>query len=614
MSGPVWTFAERSQLDVEQEVTEADQFNSETVNLSEALVREAAQNSQDAGIDDRTVRLRIGLADPDPAYLDGLLKDLLPHLDAAGFERPGTGAGTRALVIEDFGTKGLTGAVDDHASTDNFRSFFFRHGGSYKTGAQNGRWGLGKLVFPLSSNARCFFGLTRRTGDPHSAYLLGEAVLRTHHQGNRKFAPHGHFGCFDGSRILPVTDGGFLDRFSAEFSLERKGETGLSVVVPCPASEFDRDGLTRLVARNYIWPILSGSLVVDVMGRTIDRESITRDAAGLLPNGFVDFAQRIIGTGRDGLTTLREPGLKPGGVREPADELVDQDAVDDLRAAFAAGDLAGFAIPVPLGRKGGEVEARSGIRVFLARAPEGSEGGALYVRKDITVPDEARSFSGKGIFAAMIADRGEVAEFLADAENPAHTSWSGQADRLRKNWKYPGQTLSFIRNAPARLHQLLTTGVEVEVRNALLDFFWVDEPDQAKSGGSRGRGERGKPNATGEPPTPPPPRPRRIQIDRQQGGFAIRGDTALGEIALPRTLRVRLGYDIESGNAVREWDPADFDLSDRSRLAEAVSGASVEAQGNEILIEITDPDFSYSLTGFDSNRDLVVETALVSGS
>ena len=48
MTMPVWTFAERSENDVEQEVTEVDQFNSETVDLQETLIRESAQNSQDA--------------------------------------------------------------------------------------------------------------------------------------------------------------------------------------------------------------------------------------------------------------------------------------------------------------------------------------------------------------------------------------------------------------------------------------------------------------------------------------------------------------------------------------------------------------------------------------
>lgn len=609
MSAPLWSFAERSQNDVEQEVTETDQFNSETVDLSETLVRESAQNSQDARAGDAPVRIRFDLASPSPDFIHELAQGLIPRLEASGFGAP---LGGGAMVIEDFGTTGLTGPVDDHTSTDNFRSFFFRHGGSFKAGSQNGRWGLGKLVFPMSSSSRCFFGLTRRVGED-CAHLLGEAVLRTHHLGGRKYAPHGHFGRMDGGHVLPVSDPAFIDRFSREFGLHRTTQPGLSVVIPWPAVIPDREELTRLVARNYLWPILSGSLVVDVMGREISRATIATHASGLLPSGFLDFVEGILNTEPDDLPQLREPVQGGGGVWEAADALVQPDGVDAIRKHFAEGHLTGFRIPVPLGRKQEHVRARSAIRVFLKKAPDGVKGEALYVRRDITVPDEARKFRSTEVYAAMVADRGEVAEFLADAENPAHTSWNSQAQRLKAGWKYPHQTLSFIRNAPVRLHQLLTTGLEAEVRNALLDFFWIDEPhDQGKGGGKDRRKGQVK-RAPAPDPLPPDPKPRRIRIDHEMGGFTVRGEGALARLPLPQTLRLRLGYDVEGGNAVRDWQPYDFNLIDRGQFRETVSGASVEAENNEIRLEITDPAFGYTLTGFDPNRDLVVEAAFISG-
>jgi hypothetical protein len=58
-----------------------------------------------------------------------------------------------------------------------------------QAGRKNGRWGLGKLVFPIMSASRCFFGLTVRQGDP-TPLLLGQAVLRTHRlKGNKACAP-----------------------------------------------------------------------------------------------------------------------------------------------------------------------------------------------------------------------------------------------------------------------------------------------------------------------------------------------------------------------------------------------------------------------------------------
>ena len=68
---------------------------------------------------------------------------------------------TRLLVIEDFGTTGLTGAVDIK-DDGQFCGFWRRFGRSNKKQAQGGRWGLGKLVFPSASQVRTVVGLTRR--------------------------------------------------------------------------------------------------------------------------------------------------------------------------------------------------------------------------------------------------------------------------------------------------------------------------------------------------------------------------------------------------------------------------------------------------------------------
>jgi hypothetical protein len=534
---------------------------------------------------------------------------------AAGFEWP-EDLEPRAIVVEDFGTRGLTGAVNDHLSEDNYRSFFFRHGGSYKSGAQNGRWGLGKLVFPMSSRARCFFGLTRREGDTGSL-LLGETVLRTHRHNGRKYAPHGHFGRLESGKVLPVIDEDFVEEFSRQFGLSRKAEPGLSVVVPWPIQVPDSDHLIAMVAKNYLWPILSGSLSVDVMGSVLDQASI-RQVAHLLPAGLLDFAESILSADHSSLISLQAPGQRPGGVWVPADELVGEEDKQPLRQMFAAGGLAGFRIPVPLGRKGQDVQAESSIRVFVKKAPEGIRGDALYVRKDITVPDEARRFGKTDVFAAMIADKGDISEFLADAENPAHTSWSGQAQRLTANWKYPNQTVSFVRNAPVRLYQMLTTGLETEVRNALLDFFWIADPKRPPEPGRKpGQNSKGDEKEKAGGPIDPPPEPalKKFRIDQEEGGFSIRGEGALATESLPRQLRVRMGYDLEGGNGVKEWDRFDFDLgADRSAFSTAADGAEAEKMdGNEVLLRIDDPEFRFMLTGFDINRDLVVEANLMAG-
>ena len=137
--------------EVEQEPTQRDQFNSDEVGLAETLIRESLQNSLDARSPTAgSVRVRITISEPDEkygSYWDTLLKHLAPHLDAAGVDTAGVNWKLpRMMVIEDFGTTGLTGqwkAKDN----GNFSDFWRRMGRSHKGGTKGGRWGLGKLVY-----------------------------------------------------------------------------------------------------------------------------------------------------------------------------------------------------------------------------------------------------------------------------------------------------------------------------------------------------------------------------------------------------------------------------------------------------------------------------------
>lgn len=58
-----------------------------------------------------------------------------------------------------------------------FSDFWRRMGKSHKAGKSLGRWGLGKLVFSSSSEARIFFGLTVRKTDPELSLLMGQPVI-----------------------------------------------------------------------------------------------------------------------------------------------------------------------------------------------------------------------------------------------------------------------------------------------------------------------------------------------------------------------------------------------------------------------------------------------------
>lgn len=606
-----WAFSERGFNDVEQEVTEVDQFNTEAVPETEALVREATQNSQDARLKGSTspVHLRISLIDGanglDTAFLKELTEGLAPHLQAAGFPVDAASlAKPSALVIEDFGTEGLTGKIDDESDSGNFRSFWFRHGGSFKKGSKNGRWGLGKLVFPVMSASRCFFGLTIRQGDP-TPILLGQAVLKTHRLNDIKHAPHGHFGDASQGDLRPIADAGFIERFRRGFGLKRKNETGLSVVVPYPAGEADCDNLLHFVVRNYAFPILTGRLIVDVMGQVVDAAHVRKIGEKVLEPGLIKFIDDVHSADRAGLIKVKS---RPVGTTNRLTEDLVEASLPDLRARYAAGELIGFNVPIMLARKNENTHIRSFVEVFLRSGAEGQDGDAIYVRGDITVPEEAGQFRGAGAFAAMLAQDAPVSEFLADAENPAHTKWAGTMSRLRSNWKYPPQTLSVIRNAPVALHKLLATGREQMDENALINFFWIDDPSA-----SPGKSSGPKPKKKEEGPEPNPfpqlPKPKkRLILTKRKGGFTIKPGPDFHELPLPAGVKVEVCYDVEYGKP--RWDKLDFDFEE-SELTVTTTGAEEERDENRIVLTVQEPDFSLSVDGFDEKRDLVVDFNIV---
>ena len=123
-------------------------------------------------------------------------------------------------------------------------------------GKERGRWGVGKYVFPRSSRANAFFGLSVRNDDKKRV-LLGTSVFKSHRSGGQYFCPDGYYGEKDPSDfVLPISDVTILDKFCKDFQLKRKTEPGLSAVMPWVDPEITSKSLIEAVVRGYFYPIL----------------------------------------------------------------------------------------------------------------------------------------------------------------------------------------------------------------------------------------------------------------------------------------------------------------------------------------------------------------------
>ncbi len=402
--------------------------------LVDALVRESIQNSLDARRPRASVRVRFGFrtgaqalhADAAQQYFSGLRE----HLQTAA---PRADEPVPYLLIEDFGTRGLTGdpAVDPELTGDdetrNDFYYFWRNVGRSKKGDDDrGRWGLGKSVFTVASRIRTIFGLTLR--EDRRALLLGQSVLKTHILDGRRYDPCGFFARFEKrSRLpLPIEEPMLLDRFFDDFQLHRN-EPGLSIVVPYyRADELSFERSIESVIRQYFYPLTCGMLSVAVEDgarhELIDSTSIDDIARRFANEQGID---RLIALTRWSNGTARqEPhliALTNEQTNAWSDELIAAESIEAIRERFAASAPIAVQVPLFLRRKGARAITTS-FFVFLQRDETLRKLETHFIRSGITIPDvKVPTRIDKPVRALVVIDHESLSRYLGDSENPAHT-------------------------------------------------------------------------------------------------------------------------------------------------------------------------------------------------
>lgn len=587
--------------------TQRDQFNNDDVELADALVRESLQNSLDAAPANETVRVRFSLHKPDAASKQRLLaqldlEELRKRLSACAIDPHSIALNDpKLLVIEDFGTTGLTGSWNS-MDKQPFSDFWRRMGKSHKAGKSLGRWGLGKLVFSSSSDARIFFGLTVRNTDPELRLLMGQAVLTTHDLGVDRFDSHGFFCELSESGMqLPVTNPSEVDEFAAACGVLRNYEPGLSIIVPFVIEAITEQRIIQAVLRNYFFPILLGRLTVTVGSVTIDADTFAELSRA---HGGTRFANGVlaqfIGTMRSVRKNETTPHVLPTNWVKSGMAAALGDQAKSLRERYQAGECLCIRAPLLLKQKnGGELNTK--FDLFLQQASDNDE--TLFVRDTIVLPAESKYFRGHHTLAAFVADDKPICTFLGDAENPAHTSWSASAEKVVAEWSNPLARLKEIRGSLQQFYDEITSTLETVDPNALIDVFSAEAER-----GSRGAGPRGpvvrKPN-----PKTPPPTEKTYRLIRLKGGFAIRGGASLRQEQLPLSIRVKVAYDVLRGNPFSKHDPLDFDFSNKELEIKCTGASASSLSPNVLVIKASSRDFEVAVSGFDARRDLIIDTS-----
>ena len=650
---PRWRFARMTRAEINQDPVQGEFFSRED-DLPGRLVREAIQNSLDAQRNPgQPVHVRFVFSGEQNAlkagrahrYLDGLEEHVGAVVDAKEMtlqnetEDEGEteaafnallcfGAPMHYLVVEDFGTKGLTGDITanrERERDNDFWGFFRSIGISPKGEDAAGSWGLGKWVFPDASIINAYLGMTQRHGEDNWL-LMGMALLKTHHIGEVKYRYYGSFATHSDDSDeewfpLPIeaqADPEFILAALQEFGLKRLDDPGLSVIVPYPKPALEPAAIARAVLKQYFLPVIRGDLVVEIVhpekgDRVIDVNTITNEVQRIAISerddespeslrGVVDLARWAIAQGGEAHIEIPAQNL--------ADGLSEHPKLDDLRTRYERDERLAFRLTMDVNNRK-EGRAETSFSLYLERDPDLKEGHDYFVRGNLRIPhmDHIRRHKARAL--VLVDETSGLGHMLRDAEGPAHESWDPHAQRLRENWIGSQTRVQCVRRAAVQLLQHLSERPAERQMDALADLFPGD-PSRIGKGQSKRTG-----GGKGPDVEVPQLKPSDLQIDSPSGAFVTRAHPESKRDYTGSVWNLRLSYDIVRGNPFAAFDRGvrqdcpDFSLLE-GNLHVVTEGCEAElVDHNAIRLTISAEEFRLTVSGFDE-RDLKIEVREVS--
>lgn len=644
-----WRFKPNSRDDMDVDPIQGEFFTTRDIdNISTAVVREGIQNALDERNREQTetVKVKIFLSGNKYAVSSEnyvpLLKTLLPHLNAkrSGISQlPDFISPMKFLLFEDFNTKGLDGSPNEsnqEISFDNkphnFYYFWRNVGRSGKTDDKLGRWGLGKTVFPASSDINTFWGLTVRKSDQRKM-LMGQSILRIHNCTNNEgqhisYKPYGMYGKYISTDCFaePIEDVIEIERFEKLFRIRRNEQSGLSLIIPFVNEIITIDHLAYSVIEQYFYPILEGRLEVEIieednsilLAKDSIQESIDKISFQNLSSGedkrikskeslvrLFDFAKWTFQLQEEDFFKLKEPEVnaKPRWVAKTL--FVNEEGLGICRDKFERNERVAFKVPLKYQPVNG-VAKICWYNAFLEKDTSLSKPENLFVRDGITISGITSLDKGLVRGVVIIHDI-DLARMLGDSENPAHTEWQPDSRNFKGKYVDGKEALAFVKSTLKKIYDQLQRPIEGIQKDLLIDFFSIPiETPEEKKQKDLPKHDAGD-DETEEPYIPGLAEKKRpVLVEKVFSGLKIIKNPAAEEF--PESIRLKLGYDVPRGNPIKSYQELDFDVA-KSPISILSSGVYfTKKEKNEMEFNIEDKThFEIILTGFDEKRDLFLK-------
>ena len=603
----MWNFRKLGEGEPERSPHEAEFFNVGDLDWSAAVVRESIQNSLDAKLpSSKTVLVRFSLKSEPLSKFTEYYSELIPHVKNCGFNfNPETKKEFKYLVIEDFGTIGLDGPITrtelKNQGKSNYYNFWWREGISLKEGRDAGRWGLGKTVFFISSELRSFWGYTIRNND-NRELLLGKALLKSHQFESSQYDYYAYFSVEENH---PIESQDFIQEFKKRFDISRTDEPGLSIIIPYPVEDISTNALIRAVIQHYFYPIIKGTLTVEVEDNshsfTIDHQSIFELAKKQnwketsWENHSVDSILFFI---YNSVKAEDKYFFKLDNYEGPPkiSEALFGNNLESAQTRFNENYLVPLHIPVKIEAIDGSSQ-ESYFRVFIQKDEDLPRPEEFYIRSGILI-SEIKMVRGN-VRALLTAEDELVARFLGDSESPAHTDWKERTESFKQKYKLATFTLRFIRASMRDLIKILDIPPKGIDKDFLKEIFNIPN-EVGKTLGERPSDEL-MPDSIVKEDT--------FIIQKINGGFKVSINTK--DQFKPISAHLEVAYNTKRGNPFGKYDIWDFVLSLNDRGVnyinpEITGGRITRILQNFMMFNIENPNFSLKMTGFDSNRELVI--------
>lgn len=597
------------------------------------LVREALQNAIDAGrhVDrgGEPIRVRLMLRTEEQGAPSEVGKrwfgTLWKHVDAEknGLrEAPALVDPCSFLVVEDFGTVGLTGDVlsdDIDGGQNNFVDFLRSDGRTRKSSGEQGSWGVGKNVFPRCSRINSYIAFTVRRDDERML-IMGKSILKIRRVEDKQYQPPVYLASSwePGEVPLPLEDSAVVAQLREDFDVSRHDEPGLSLVMPWVYDSLRSDEILEDVVSQYYYPILAGTLRVDLdlngsrfsltSSTILDAVRRTPELQAVRPH--VELAAWAQSVRSDDMIKLLTAS-PPEGPQKWDPQMVSDEVRGAIKDKLDRRERVSIRVPLYIRHKkrGNGEPIRTHFDVFLEHDDsEHPDTKPRFFREMLCINDVKRATGAQRIRSLVIIEDDPIAELLRNAEPPNHSDWAAGTANFKGVYLHGNHVVTFVKAAVRSIMSFVRAGDDTPDASIAIEYFSKPRPSgptpSGKSGGGKKKGQDPDP-----PPPPPLPRsPKRFKLVEIDSGFkVVPGDEAAG---IPKVVNVSMAYDVFAGSPWKQYEAADFDLTrkDKSGVTIATSGGAVweVTAANRLKLRVSSKPFELYVTGFDPNRDLIV--------